>query len=87
MANMKTRVWDGGAWMLSAIAEKQQKQKQFKRRDPLEGFSLDDFSVRTRNGRHESYNVRTGEVLYRYPIESFTESEAWADLREEFGGS
>ncbi len=87
MANMKTRVWDGGAWMLSAIAEKQQKQKQFKRRDPLEGFSLDDFSVRTRNGRHESYNIRTGEVLYRYPIESFTESEAWADLREEFGGS
>jgi hypothetical protein len=87
MANMKTKVWDGGAWMLSAIAEKQQKQKQFKRRDPLAGFSLDDFSVRTRNGRHESYNIRTGEVLYRYPIESFTESEAWADLREEFGGS
>lgn len=87
MANMKTKIWDGGAWMLSAIAEKQQKQKKFKRRDPLAGFCLDDFSVRTRNGRHESYNIRTGEVLYRYPIESFTESEAWADLREEFGGS
>lgn len=87
MANMKTKIWDGGAWMLSVIAEKQHKQKQYKRRDPLEGFNLDDFSVRTRNGRHESYNIRTGEVLYRYPIESFTESEAWADLREEFGGS
>lgn len=74
-------------WLLNAYAEKQKKQRKASRRDPLAGFSLDDFSVRTRNGRHESYNIRTGEVLYRYPIESFTESEAWADLREEFGGS
>lgn len=81
------KMWNYGDWMLRAIASKEKARKKSKNVDPLSGFSLEDFSVRTRNGRHESYNIRTGEVLYRYPIESFTESEAWADLREEFGGS
>jgi len=81
------QIWNHGDWMLRAYAEKQRKQKKVQRRDPLEGFCLDDFSVRTVNGRHESYNKITGEVLYSYPTEAFAESEAWADLREEFGGS
>lgn len=52
-------------------------------------WSADDFAVRHnyRRGCIESYNKRTGKVLYQYPNEAFAETEAWADIREEFGGA
>lgn len=78
------QLWNHGEWMLKAYAEKQQKaRKQKYRRE--ENWSINDFDVRTRGEIVESYNKRNGEILYRYPNEAFAETEAWADLHEEFG--
>ena len=42
---------------------------------------FEDYDVRHAGGHVESYNIHTGETLYT----ASCESEAWADLREEFG--
>lgn len=51
-------------------------------------WSEDDYSVRKNSGFVESFNIHTGEVLYRYPnCEEFTVKEAWDDIRDEFRGA
>lgn len=51
-------------------------------------WSEDDYSVRKNRGFVESYNIHTGEILYRYPnCEEFTVIEAWKDIRDEFRGT
>ena len=56
-------------------------QKAFEFELMLRRSTFEDFSVRHVGGHVESYNVNTGETLYT----ASCESEAWADLREEFG--
>lgn len=80
------QLWNHGEWILKAYAEKQRKaRKQKYRRE--ENWTANDFDVRTRGEIVESYNKQTGKVLYKYPNEAFAEAEAWADIREEFGGA
>lgn len=80
---------------LRAQQEKNKKElEEYKRRiewmemtDPQK-WNENDFSVRTRNGKTESYNKVTGKVLYTYPnCEQFTLTEAWQDIRDEFRGN
>lgn len=47
----------------------------------LNNSKFEDFGVRHVGGHVESYNLHTGETLYT----ASCETEAWADLREEFG--
>ncbi len=46
-------------------------------------WSYEDYNVRKRGNHAESYNIHTGETLF----EAYDETEAWRDLREEFGVS
>lgn len=79
-----------GEWMLLAIDEKQRnkpKQQKFRQlHDPLR-YDCDDYAVRQNGNRYESYNTRNGAVLYSYPVDSFTEQEAWDDIRAEFNSA
>lgn len=80
------QLWKYGDWMLKAYAEKQRKvRKQKYRRE--ENWTINDFDVRTMGGVVQSYNKHTGRVLYTYPAEAFAETEAWNDVREEYGGA
>lgn len=83
MSQTPEQWWRSTEWLLNAYAEKQLKQKRSKRRDPLSGFTADDYAVRKRGDHYESYNIHTGKALY----EAMTIEEARADIREEFMGS
>ena len=61
---------------------------EYKRRVELLKYDENDFGVRFRNGKTESYNKHTGKVLYTYPnCEQFTVTEAWEDIRDTFRGN
>lgn len=70
-------------WLIEARKEGKQRQKKgdMKRLLNRNVYSYDDYDVRKRGDHVESYNKITGEVLF----EAFDETEAWRDLREEFG--
>lgn len=83
-------LWAHGEWMLQAMDEKHRnkpKQQKFRQlHDPLR-YGCDDYAVRQNGNLYESYNTRNGAVLYSYPVESFTEREAWDDIRTEFSST
>ena len=61
--------------------EEDRLQKNLKFNLMLRNSKFEDYNVRQSGGHVESYNIHTGETLYT----ASCESEAWADLREEFG--
>lgn len=70
-------------WLIEARKEGKERQKKgdIKRLLNRNVYSYDDYDVRKKGDHVESYNKITGEVLF----EAFDETEAWRDLREEFG--
>ncbi len=66
-----------------AREQKKKEQKYEARKKFMKNYfyPFDVFDVRKKGDHVESYNTITGEALF----EAQTESEAWNDLREEFG--
>ena len=70
-------------WTQRAIWYARETRRKGKFQRERAKWSFDDYDVRKKGNHVESYNIHTGEALF----EAFDESEAWRDLREEFGVS
>ena len=68
-------------WLINAQKEARRAQASGTITRLTEHYSFEDYDVRPKDGHYESYNTKTGEGLYT----AQTISEAWRDLREQFG--